>query len=171
MVEKPEKIETLADMFQHQEYLQTHVYGNGVSPREFEEAWGRREAINFFMVQHVAITDELHEALGELGWKPWANSDHINHDAIKGELVDAFHFFMNMCFIAQVSAEDLIQGYIKKSGINEQRQEAGYDGVSTKCPKCKRALDDEAVRCYMMEEEVTNRVSGYCERGGEYSDG
>ena len=173
MVTRPEKIETIQDMFQHQEYLQTHVYGKGVSPRDFEEFYGNRTAINFFTVQHVALVDELHEALGELGWKPWADSDHINHDAIKGELVDAWHFFMNLCMIAQVSADDLIQGYIKKSGINEERQEAGYDGVSTKCPVCKRALDDEAVKCTAAvavdwdDRGETTQSRGWCDKEQE----
>ena len=164
IVTRPEKIETLEDMFQHQEYLQTHVYGNGVSPRDYEAAWGRKEAINHYMVQHVAILDELHEALGEIGWKPWAASDHINHDAIKGELVDAWHFFMNLCMIAGVGAEDLIQGYINKSAKNEKRQAEGYDGVSTKCPLCKRALDDDAVDCY----KPTGLLKGYCEQQDAY---
>ena len=30
---------------------------------------------------------------------------------------------------------------------NAKRQEEGYDGVSTKCPGCHRALDDDAVLC------------------------
>src|SRR5690606_23168798 len=97
---------------------------------------------------HIALIDELHEALAEIGWKPWATSQHFNQAAVKGELVDAFHFFMNLCMVAKVSPEDLIQGYINKSAKNIQRQADGYDGVSTKCPRCNRALDDEAVLCY-----------------------
>jgi len=44
----------------------------------------------------LALSDELHEALAETGWKPWAKSQHINRDAFVSELVDSFHFLMNL---------------------------------------------------------------------------
>lgn len=146
-VEQPKQIETLEDMFQNQNYLQTVVYGNGVSLTEYLELYPVHVSIQFYKDMHVALIDELHEALAEIGWKPWATSNHFNQEAVKGELVDAFHFFMNLCLVSGVSAQDLIDGYTSKSAKNIQRQADGYDGVSTKCTVCKRALDDAAVRC------------------------
>lgn len=146
-VEQPKSITTLEDMFQNQNYLQTEVYGDGTSPTDFIKVYGPSAGIQFYMDMHVALVDELHEALAEIGWKPWASSIHFNKDAVRGELVDAFHFFMNLCLVSGVSAQDLIDGYIAKSAQNIKRQVDGYDGVSTKCTVCKRALDDSAVHC------------------------
>jgi len=95
----------------------------------------------------LALEDELHEALAETGWKPWAKSKHINRDAYVSELVDAFHFLMNLMLIVDCSADEFLAKYFEKRGINAARQAAGYDGVQGKCGICKRALDDPAVEC------------------------
>jgi dimeric dUTPase (all-alpha-NTP-PPase superfamily) len=95
----------------------------------------------------LALEDELHELLAETGWKPWAKSRHINRDAYISELVDAFHFMMNLMLVVDCTAEEFLEKYFEKRGINAKRQEEGYDGVSNKCHKCKRALDDKAVQC------------------------
>lgn len=95
----------------------------------------------------VALTDELHELLGETGWKPWATKRFVNLEAARGESIDALHFLMNIFLVLGMDAEEVRQRYHAKHAKNAARQEAGYDGVSTKCPGCKRALDDEAVHC------------------------
>lgn len=96
----------------------------------------------------LACTDELHEAMNETGWKPWASESFINNEAFRNELVDAWHFFMNLMILGGMTADDLYEGYLAKRKINAQRQIDGYDGVSTKCPGCKRALDDPTTECY-----------------------
>lgn len=95
----------------------------------------------------LAMIDELMEALAETGWKPWASSTHLNTGAFHSELVDAWHFFMNLMALSGMTMEDLEEGYYKKRAKNVARQQEGYDGVSTKCPQCHRALDDDAVLC------------------------
>lgn len=177
--EAPKQITNLHEMFQQQDYLQTHVYGDGTSPTELlnitddEGDNYKGIAIEEYKNMHVALVDELHEALNEIGWKPWASSQHFNQEAVKGELVDAFHFFMNLCMIAQVTPDDLIQGYINKSAKNIQRQEDGYDGVSTKCPGCGRALDDDAVHCLAQVDFLDDYPNGathyyYCSEKRDY---
>lgn len=94
----------------------------------------------------LAATDELHEALGETGWKPWASSNHVNRNAYVGELVDAWHFFMNLLLIENISWEEFSIRYAEKHGINQQRQVDGYTGLN-KCISCGRALDDEFTEC------------------------
>ena len=112
------------------------------------EDW-RAHAIDFIHWNVTALTDELHELLGEIGWKPWAKSRHINLVAARGEWIDALHFMLNLGIVLGLDGGDLVKTlYDAKHKKNAQRQEEGYDGVSTKCPKCKRALDDEAVKCY-----------------------
>src|SRR5690606_34705103 len=46
------------------------------------------ERIEFIRWNVLALTDELHELLQEVGWKPWATSRHVNEPEATGELVD-----------------------------------------------------------------------------------
>lgn len=149
----------LEEMFKLQEQLQRDAYG--ISPVDLDPD----TRLNFLTTMNLALQDELHEALAETGWKPWATSNHINTEAYKGELVDAWHFFMNLCLASGMTADELYQRYIAKRQKNIKRQEDGYDGVSTKCPGCKRALDDDAVECnvIVIDTEVNPpKLAVYC---------
>lgn len=132
---------TLSQALQAQYELQLKSFGN--DPKQLND----EEKLEWVRWNMLALMDELHEALAETGWKPWAKSKHINRDAYVSELVDAFHFLMNLMLVVDCSAEEFLAKYFEKRGINADRQAAGYDGVAGKCPKCKRALDDTAVTC------------------------
>ena len=134
----------LQRMFDHQNNMQVHTYGNGTELADYD----LERKIEFLKNNHLAVLDELHESLAEVGWKPWASSQHINEDAILAELVDAWHFMMNIMLTIEKTPEDFTAAYFRKAAKNVKRQEEGYDGVSTKCNQCKRALDDDAVTCY-----------------------
>lgn len=108
---------------------------------------GCPERINEFKDMVMALQDELHEALAEIGWKPWAESRHFNVEAVQGELVDAWCFLMSLMLLAGLDAPTLYQKYMTKMAINHKRQDNGYDGIAGKCPSCRRAYDDPAVRC------------------------
>lgn len=146
----------LDQMFELQRQLQRDTYGK--DPGELEG----EERIQFLKDMHVAQIDEMHEALGEIGWKPWASSKHVNEEAMQGELVDEFHFFMNRCMAAGMTPQMLFDKYTAKRLKNIARQEAGYDGVSTKCPKCKRAFDDDAVLCHSLGRTEDGRAQMTC---------
>lgn len=111
----------------------------------------RYPAIQFLHWNVTALTDELHELLAEVGWKPWAKSRHINLEAARGEAIDAMHFLANIFLALGLNdADDIMNRYHEKHKKNAKRQEEGYDGVSTKCPNCHRALDDDAVGCAII---------------------
>lgn len=133
----------LEAMMQRQYEAQVYVHGNDVDSMSDEDR------IEFITWNVLALTDELHEALGEIGWKPWATSRHINKDEFQGELIDAWHFMLNLFLVSGMSPDDIHRRYLEKRDRNDQRQEDGYDGVSTKCKGCGRALDDDDVKCYV----------------------
>jgi hypothetical protein len=106
-----------------------------------------QERMTYLSTMTTACTSELHEALAETGWKPWASSNHINREEWMGEMADAWLFFMNLMLVGGMTAEDLTQRTAKKQDNAYKRIRDGYDGVSTKCPRCRRAYDNEGVKC------------------------
>lgn len=128
-------------MMNYQNHMQKESFGIDIKNLEGEE-----RAL-FIKDMSLALMDEIHEALAEVGWKPWATSRHVNEEAFKGELIDAWHFLMNLFIVAGMDADEIQRRYHKKRQQNQQRQTDGYDGVDGKCPACHRALDDEAVTC------------------------
>lgn len=138
-------MDRLEEMFHLQHKLQVKTYGYDFA------SMSNVERIEFIRINVLALTDELHEALAETGWKPWATSNHVNEFRYMGELVDAFHFFMNLIMVVvpdpRLMGNVLYTKYTAKNRVNIQRQVDGYDGVKEKCPKCKRAYDD-GITCY-----------------------
>jgi hypothetical protein len=159
MVKMPEsmditvKWDRLTKMFDEQRQLQVKAYG--ADPGDIIDP---EERAQFIKDMTLALEDELHEFLGEVGWKPWATSRHVNEAEAKGELVDAFHFFMNLCMAVHMEPDELFDRYMEKRHRNEQRQLKGYDGVEGKCYGCKRALDDLAKAWGLPESRVSTRM-------------
>lgn len=109
-------------------------------------------AVQALFINTYAAEDELHELLAETSWKPWAKGDRLDLEAARGEFIDVWHFVLNIANILGLDEDAIAERYAKKRGVNIARQEAGYDGVSTKCPGCKRALDDDAVTCHTVKD-------------------
>lgn len=124
-----------------QRELQKKHYGVDVTTLSEEER------AQYIRDMSLALTDELHEALNEVGWKPWATSRHVNRQAYLGELIDVLHFWCNLVLIANTSEQELLDMYFAKADKNAKRQMEGYDGVRDKCTTCGRAFDDVAVLC------------------------
>lgn len=131
----------LVSIWANQREMQTTSFGADPMTLEGEER------VQYIKDMVLAATDELHEALGEVGWKPWATSRHVNDEALKGELIDLLHFVINLMLVAHLTPEEIHHRYFVKAARNKQRQAEGYDGVSGKCSGCGRALDDPATRC------------------------
>lgn len=107
------------------------------------------------MVQ--AATAELHEALDETSWKPWAKGEPFLYvHQFCSELVDVLCFVFNMWLVANhdLTPEQLATVihtvYTGKVSLNHQRQRDGYDGRA-KCPQCRRALDDPGIECEVSD--------------------
>lgn len=155
-------IDLLTQMMDEQLKLQLESYG-GEHPSDGSE----EQRIEFIRWNTLALTDELHEALAEVGWKPWASNRDINREAYVGELVDAWHFLMNLLLVVEVTPDEFYRRYMEKRYRNAKRQREGYDGIVGKCPSCKRALDDDGVDC-QTEEVVSDSgtvvrvVSTFC---------
>lgn len=124
---------------------------------------GGTERMAYVREQAYALCDEVHEATAETGWKSWAASNHINRDAYMGELADVFIFLMNLMLVGDITPTDLMMVARRKIAKNNKRQDDGYDGVTTKCPRCKRAYDDDAVDCRRTPDGA--EAYGWCAAG------
>jgi len=118
--------------------LQEEAFG-----KDFDAPLDPDELADSIVMNHSALIVELSEFMAEVGWKDWATPrGWVNRDAAVGELVDAAHFFANLLVRLDVTDEEWAERYQAKQEKNRRRQLAGYDGVSGKCLRCKRALDD-----------------------------
>jgi dimeric dUTPase (all-alpha-NTP-PPase superfamily) len=140
-------MDRLADMISSQHKLQVAL-GNDITEMTPEQR------ITYVKDQVLALQSEIGEFLNEVGWKPWASSRHINADEAFGELRDAWQFLTNLMIAVTGMTNELLAAKLetelyRKHTVNYQRIGA-YDGVSTKCPDCKRALDDPGATCTYM---------------------
>src|SRR5580765_6281021 len=126
------------------------------------------EMADFMRWNAFALEDEIHEAMAEVGWKPWTKSRHVNEEAFLKEMVDAFHFFMNMLICAMPNdtpaeiATRFMLAYVAKNAVNAQRQANGYDGISTKCPQCHRELSETNESEHTVILSSTGKDTTFC---------
>lgn len=129
------------------------------------------ERVVFIKDMYIALSNELNELIDEVpAWKPWVSREKLaengkpllNLEAARGEFIDIAHFWMNFALVLGLDAEDIQERYVAKRAKNSHRQELGYDGVSEKCPECKRALDDDAVLC--VKSVNSHGEQFWCER-------
>lgn len=79
----------------------------------------------WFLNFELALRQESSEAIDSLNWK-WWKKDEEDWDNIKVELVDMLHFWVSMCTIAGMDANEVKAIYMKKNKLNATRQDEGY---------------------------------------------
>jgi len=94
-----------------------------------EEKWGRDVDITdpVAVSKHIrdtilCTTDELHEVLAEVHWKPWKNTSGIKDVAkYREEMADVLHFVLSLYLAAGVSGQDIVTDYMAKHQENLAR--------------------------------------------------
>ena len=81
---------------------------------------------DFINTQSLALIDEVMEALRETPWKPWKKNQYMKQEEFKEELVDAWHFLINLTLASGMTHEELYARYCGKNKINHNRQDTGY---------------------------------------------
>lgn len=115
------QIESLHDAFEMQK--------NSQIDRGFSFPMDGEKRAAYIKTQTLHCIDELCEMLHEVkGYKEWKRYDYkdertntIADMKATAELVDAFHFFMNIALALGMSADDLLVGYAAKQQINKER--------------------------------------------------
>lgn len=90
----------------------------------------RQEYIN---INILSCLDELSEVLRETQWKNpnvikfgWKKAQEFNLDNYRKELIDLFHFFINLCLAGGIDSKMLFKMYIEKNEVNHERQKENY---------------------------------------------
>jgi dimeric dUTPase (all-alpha-NTP-PPase superfamily) len=104
-------------MFKKQEELQQRL---GTFPLTNEN---KQEFIN---IQTLALLDEVHEALRETPWKPWKKNKLYNEQLFQEEIVDVWHFLINLTIASGLNHETIVEKFLNKNKENHKRQDGGY---------------------------------------------
>lgn len=81
---------------------------------------------NYFNLMYIGCITELSEVIENTKWKPWKQSSSNNILEIKKELIDVFHFLINMCIACNLEPNELFYEFLNKNQENNRRQENGY---------------------------------------------
>jgi hypothetical protein len=73
------------------------------------------------------LVRELSEAMQELKLKPWKKTEELTVDQnFVDEIGDSFHFFVELCITAGITAEDLHRAYFRMHQKNNGRLAGTY---------------------------------------------
>lgn len=73
-----------------------------------------------------ALLHEVVELQRETGWKWWKTDKGIEDQRIKEEIIDLWHFLIQLSIEAGLDPELLVSKYIEKNKENTKRQQQGY---------------------------------------------
>ena len=82
--------------------------------------------VNLIKNQLLALFDETSEALKEVPWKPWKQNQQFNVKKFRMELIDVFHFLINLFLLSGMNSRQVINLFKNKNKINRKRQQDGY---------------------------------------------
>lgn len=76
----------------------------------------------------IAMESEIDEVRREVNWKWWKNPKPIDHDALREEVIDLWHFLVQLSIFVGLTPADVYRIYCDKNAENHARQ----DGTSKK---------------------------------------
>lgn len=82
--------------------------------------------MDFLKEQAIALIDELMEAMREVPWKSWKKNQEYNVIEHNEEIIDMWHFLINISLAAGMESDDIHGMFMEKNKINNQRQEDNY---------------------------------------------
>lgn len=83
------------------------------------------DGYRIFMLS-TALVHEAIELQRETNWKWWKKDNSIEREKIQEEIIDIWHFLLQLSIEAGLDSRKLIELYIKKNKENLDRQIQGY---------------------------------------------
>lgn len=130
--DKKDNLQTLLDtQYALQEYLGTWSKITDESTRQ-----------QFVNQMILAMFEETVEIMRETAYKKkfetaedgtsvgmpfgWKKNQNWNTDNFKEEIIDLFHFVGNLCLVAGMNSDEILERYLAKNAENIARQQRGY---------------------------------------------
>ena len=117
-------MDKLEEMFNRQTKLQIKL--DNIRKIESSES-NKQQYINQML---LSLFEESVEIMRETGYKNpnyvpfgWKQTQEWNVENYKEEIIDLFHYVMNLCIAVNMEANEFFEIYCKKNGINHERQE------------------------------------------------
>jgi dimeric dUTPase (all-alpha-NTP-PPase superfamily) len=83
------------------------------------------DGYRIFMLS-TALVHEAIELQRETNWKWWKKEKSMDEQKIQEEIIDIWHFLLQLTIEAGIDSKKLIETYLKKNKENLNRQEKGY---------------------------------------------
>lgn len=103
---------SLENMFELQRKFQSKLK-NDIDSKEYKKEMA------------LALMIEIGEFMNTVDWKSWKHNHIENEDKIKEELIDVWHFLINIT-LPWMSVNELYKRFNKKHNINNERQKNDY---------------------------------------------
>lgn len=127
------KVNYLEMIFEGQKHLMAKYHsleklnGASVISSDMEGNLNNRQVQDRIHELFGYMVRELAEAMQELKLKPWKRTEiPTDREAFVNEIGDVFHFFVELCITAGISAEDLHRAYFRMHQKNNSRLAGNY---------------------------------------------
>lgn len=117
------KTDKLEHMFELQRGFQNKI-------GTFDKIRSPQDKQQFVNQMILALVEESIEIMRETAYKNpkyvkfgWKETQVWDEEKMKEEIVDLWHFLMNLSFMAGMNAEEFYTIYCRKNGINHDRQD------------------------------------------------
>src|SRR3979411_2182130 len=114
-----EKPDQLRELFRMQQALNQRI---GVNTDSMTEEEKTKWILNYCR----AMSQEMSELTDSVPWKWWAKYQKFDEQNARVEVVDLFHFLISLAQVLGMSANDVLNAYVKKKDVNVKLQESGY---------------------------------------------
>lgn len=91
-----------------------------------EQEYLRMSWIEHVRLMFIGIITEACEVLEETNWKPWKQQKLVDQKAMKEEIIDLWHFVINLTIASHMNAEEVVKRFKDKNKVNIKRQEDKY---------------------------------------------
>jgi len=109
-------------------YLNEREFLESPSPNNILDIYEIKEPFDGYRIFMLssALVHEAIELQRETNWKWWKKEKSIDDQKIQEEIIDIWHFLLQLTIEAGIDSKKLMEIYLKKNKENLNRQEKGY---------------------------------------------
>ena len=114
-------MDRLNDIFERQTNFQIALDKNLGRLLKDKAAFSEHDLQNLTKDTVLQLFSEIHEVLSEVKWKDTGAHFDTDRFKIKEEIIDVFHFVINLALIWGMDADELYKEFVKKNNKNYER--------------------------------------------------